>query len=321
MLMASVLVACSSNAPATVDQASGNSLSDSADGSAPSRSSPERPQGHTLLDTTSDIPGVLAPEDKSHFIDQPGVTEHTPPADTSVAAHNETLQDGNRPLDVIPDDPPIDGCVNCWWWDVLLSLLSTAIGAFAAIWYEGLGHPRLFFSIAEVSDAPRPGRGRARFLYVAVQNIPRTLWFISRRTAYACEGTIHFVDQAGNTYKPMPIRWSGNPEPLKSEISDGRVVTLLDRGLMALSRTADIPPDKSKTIDVAMRLASSSSAYGWTDESYAHNWSHPEFALPQGTYTVHIEIATGDRVFQHTLVLENPDSLDGFALHESKSHN
>lgn len=112
----------------------------------------------------------------------------------------------------------------------------------------------------------------------------------------------------------MPIRWDGNPEPLNPEVVNNKIKFLPDSRLMRLSRYIDIPPDESEGLAIAVRIDSDTDAYGWTGESYLHNWRHPEYRLPVGEYVARINLTTGDSVFKQDLRFTNPEGFESFDL-------
>lgn len=200
------------------------------------------------------------------------------------------------------------------------NLLFVFIGVVLALWYENLGAARLTISSGRTTDDVKPNGWRTRFLHLNVANVPRRKTpFVTRQTAFWCHGTITFFtldqEQIGS---PMPIRWDGNPEPLNPEVVNDRIEYLPDFRLMRLSRYIDIPPDETESLAVAVRIQGDANAFGWTSESYLHNWRHPDYALPPGEFVAHISISTGDNVFRQDFRLTNPEVFEKFDLINSK---
>ena len=201
-------------------------------------------------------------------------------------------------------------------YNVGLNLLLIFIGIVLALWYENLGAPKLKMSGARTTDSIKNNGWRTRFLHVDVKNEPRKKWwFVTRQTAFSCHGTITFLtsdyQQIGN---PMPIRWDGNPEPLIPEVIEREIKFLPDFRLMRLSRFIDIPPDESEGLAIAVRINGDMNAYGWTDESYLHNWHHPQYQLLAGEYIARISITTGDSVFKQDFRFTNAEKFEDFDL-------
>jgi hypothetical protein len=145
------------------------------------------------------------------------------------------------------------------------------------------------------TDENKQDGRRTRFLHVRVTNSPKRVPFVPKQTATSSHGTITFYDNDGNQLGiPMPIKWDGTPEPLNLEISNGKIVYLLDQRLLRGTRFIDIPPDESETLAIAVRILNKTNAYGWTGESYSHDWCHPAYEIPNGEYTAKIKVFSGD---------------------------
>lgn len=208
--------------------------------------------------------------------------------------------------------------------EILFQLLLLVIGIILALWYDGLGQPRIYLELMPTNiNTNNRYKGIARFPHVKVWNRPRRLPFLRRVSARRCHGNVRFLTLDGEEVheKAMPIRWSGNPEPLKYEISpqDGSLKRVVETSLFRASRFIDIPPDSGEAIDIAVRVYSESSAYGWNHESYIHDWQHPEFHLPTGAYIARVTIRSeGQMLAQRNFYMFNPESFDDFDLHENR---
>jgi hypothetical protein len=199
-------------------------------------------------------------------------------------------------------------------YNIALNLFLIIVGIVLALWYENLGAPKLKISGGSTTDSTKENVWRTRFLHLVVKNEPRKRWwFVIRQTAFSCHGTITFLTsnnkQIGN---PMPIRWDGNPEPLIPEIVKKEIKFLPDFRLIRLSRFIDIPADESESLAIAVRINDDLNAYGWTGESYLHNWRHPEYQLPTGEYIARISLTTGDSVFKQDFRFTNTEQFEFF---------
>jgi len=200
--------------------------------------------------------------------------------------------------------------------DIAISLFLTFIGIVIALWYENLGSPKLEITPGKTTDDVKDNGWRTRFLHLNVTNKPKKrIPLVTRQTASSCHGTISFLTldkkQAG---KAMPIRWDGNPEPIIPEIIDNKIVYLPDPRLIRLSRYIEIPPDETESLAVAIRIHGDANTYGWTSESYFHNWRHPEYELLPGEYIVRVCITSGDNIFRKDFQFTNPETFDAFDL-------
>lgn len=201
--------------------------------------------------------------------------------------------------------------------DWIINVLLAIIGVLFALWYENLGTSHLEINPEETSDSTRPdlNNHRVRFLHLNVTNKPKKLWFIPRQTAYSCHGTITFLDNQSNQIgPPMPIKWDGTVEPIKPEIVNTEIRYLVDNNLLRYTRYIDIPPDETESLAFAVRLDNEDVAFGWTGESYQHNWRHPVYKLLQGNYTARVKISSGDNQVQKDFMFKNTAKFDEFDL-------
>ncbi len=212
--------------------------------------------------------------------------------------------------------------------DVLIELILAFLGAFIALWYEGRRRPRLVMEIHDRAISYHPKRRtQVCFLHLAVRNVPRTRYsvfghkvnlpFLEPDTAFACEGTIGFLTSDGKRLhdRDLPIRWVGNPEPLKFEIDpQGKLVMLREPSLEHISLTTNIPPDRTARLDVAVREDNDPNAYGWNHESYIHNWKHPDFVIPQGRYVIEVRIQSGSQQASGKFYLTNGPTTEEFVV-------
>ena len=109
--------------------------------------------------------------DASAILDSTATPTTTDSPSTSLAQPAiVSTPEGTMAVAAGPDvtDAPVRRVRNWWdrwWFEVVLSLLSTTLGVVVALWYENLGAPRLFFEVSEPNDAERPQLGRVKFLY------------------------------------------------------------------------------------------------------------------------------------------------------------
>lgn len=204
------------------------------------------------------------------------------------------------------------------WVDIVLGFVMAIVSAVFALWYQGRNGPRFIITVGITSDDQRgiPPR-HVKFAHITVVNSPRHYWLLRRRTAHSCHGWVDFLNVEGRQVVPrMAIRWSGAPQPLKPELTNGGSVLLYDPSLLHSGGYVDIPPDRSATISPALRLEEPNAAFGWTTESYAYDWKHPKYALPFGQYIVRVTVQTEDYSEPKKFLLTNPRDFEGFAFAE-----
>jgi hypothetical protein len=160
------------------------------------------------------------------------------------------------------------------------------------------------------------GTEETLFLKLAVHNEPyKDLPFISRGTAFSCHGSISCFDMNKSKIFEMPIRWSNNPQPIRSEIDQGRVVTIIEPSLIRLSRYIDIPADEREELDVCYRAPAENLAIGWNSDSYWQPGGRfPDRMLPSGDYIIHVLVKHNDGSEQSDFLLHNPESIDEYRL-------
>jgi hypothetical protein len=134
------------------------------------------------------------------------------------------------------------------------------------------------------------------FATVRVSNQPlRGFWglLLTRASADGCVVSFSIVgpDTSSDVALDLPGRWSGAPEPYRTEIrrrqDDGweRVETF-DHRLVPGSFRFDIP-STGVGEEVAITVHREAQAFAFNSWSYAHPaWGKPEWRLPPGHYTV-----------------------------------
>lgn len=200
--------------------------------------------------------------------------------------------------------------------DFVVNLFFSFLGVALALWYENLGSPRLLLMRGKTTDNVKLKEKSTRFLHIVVKNSPKKVPLVRRQTAYSVHGTVTFIrksdgKQVGQT---MPIRWDGAPEPIKYEVENGKILSILDPRLVRISGYIDIPPDEQESFAIAVRIHGDKNAFGWTSESYFHDWRHPDYKLPTGEYMAKIKLTTGDATFEGEFPFVNLDAFETFDL-------
>lgn len=203
--------------------------------------------------------------------------------------------------------------------EIILQLVLVFVGVVVALWYDSFGDEKLTMQKYPTTHKDfQDKRGIGRFPHVGVKNaMPSKLPLIGRRTAINTHGTITFttLDDEPIHSRPMPIRWSAQPQPLKYELtSTDTPIELPDLSLVPIGQLMNISSGAEKVIDIAWRKSTSDIAYGWSHENILRGWEHPDFVIPQGEFKVKIELQTGDKVFRETFRLVNPKDFEGFDL-------
>ena len=200
-------------------------------------------------------------------------------------------------------------------WDFFFQIGLTAVGVVLALAYADLGKPRLRLEII-AHEKVLVGTEETLFLKLRVFNGPRKdMPFVSRGTAFSCHGSISFADMSNKIIFEMSIRWSNNPQPIRYDLDQGKISTLVDQSLIRASRFIDISADESEELDVCFRNPNEIIAYGWNSDSYMYKRSrHPERNIPSGDYLIRVKIKHNDGSVQSEFLLHNPQEISQFKL-------
>lgn len=116
----------------------------------------------------------------------------------------------------------------------------------------------------------------------------------------------------------MPARWSSAPEPISTNavlLPPGQVqlVHYLDPSRMSLGYTQDFARREEQQIAVAIKFSDGTS-WGWTQESYQHNWRHPSWRLPNELLRVQVRLVSDGRDFVSEFQIDCRAKVDEFAV-------
>jgi hypothetical protein len=202
------------------------------------------------------------------------------------------------------------------------AFLGACLSTIFVLFFERLRNPRLFLDVGEPAEGNFPNEGRCKWLHMRVANqnmckVIRRVFLLDRHPAYACYALVSFYDISAKAIhrKPMLARWVETPEPV-SVISHNHEVAHIPDPAKAI-RHYTISPGTSATIDIAFRAERDSTAFGWNNESYWHNWRNKEFRLPKRPLLyVQVRVLTAGHVFEKFFALRN-DAYDLFGLMET----
>jgi hypothetical protein len=160
------------------------------------------------------------------------------------------------------------------------------------------------------------------FAPVRIINEPLSgIWglLLTRQSAEGCivNFTIRAAGQEKALLSGLPGRWSGTPEPYRSDTQldqAGRLVTIetFDHTLVPDSFRFNVPSTGGAE-EVALVVFRDGAAYAFNSWSYAHpKWRKPDWKLEPGTYEVVVRAsATGDETSAiFTLTVSAEDGLD-----------
>jgi len=112
--------------------------------------------------------------------------------------------------------------------------------------------------------------------------------------------------------REMPARWASAPEPFNSSASCD-AVPAIDFWKMSLGYLADFAPREEHAVAVAIKF-SDGTCWGWTPESYVHQWRHPDWRLPSELLRVRAHVMADGRDFYADFVLDASASSAEFKI-------
>lgn len=160
------------------------------------------------------------------------------------------------------------------------------------------------------------------FAPIRIINVPLSgVWgqLLTRQSAEGCivSFTIRTAGQKKALVSDLPGRWSGTPEPYRTDTQldqGGRLVTIdiFDHTLVPESFRFNIP-STGVAEEVSLVVSRDGEAYAFNSWSYAHpKWRRPDWKLEPGIYEVIVRArATGDETSAIlTLTVSAEDGLD-----------
>jgi hypothetical protein len=203
----------------------------------------------------------------------------------------------------------------------ILSLVSGIIGILIVLWIERQRRPSLTLKLGqtgEIKDDDPLKRTPSKWLHVQVhnRNVPKWLaWVYHGEPALSCRAwiTFHHLDGQRVFDREMVVRWSGSDEP-KVEILNtekGQAARLI-----GAQNSFDIPPGEHTDIDIVFRAKSDDDCYGWNNESYLHNWRHPDWHLEKERYIAKVRVKTGGHEYVNAFLIANDVRYEDFRLVE-----
>jgi len=206
----------------------------------------------------------------------------------------------------------------------VISLLASIIGVLTVLWIDRQRRPRLRMTVGipgTIDKADPLKRPVTTFLHVRVENqktnFPVSL-FYDAEMALSCAAwlTFHHLDGHRVFDREIVARWTETPEPSFRPIThDGKVAVMLS----GVKNSVDIPTGEYANLDVAVRMLGERECYGWNNESYLHNWRHPDWKLKRGRYLVNVRVRSGGREFKDVFLLVNDVPHRDFRLEQASA--
>jgi hypothetical protein len=202
-----------------------------------------------------------------------------------------------------------------------INLVAGIIGILIVLWIERQRRPRLTIKLGQpvqINEEDPLHRPLSIWLHVQIhnKNVPKWLaWVYDGEPALACRAWISFYHLNGQRLfdREMVARWFGSDEP-KVEVINTREGQALR--LIGAQTSFDIPPGEYTDVDVVFRAKEEDDCYGWNNESYLHNWHHPDWRLEKGRYIARVRAKTGGREYTNTFLIANDVPYIDFKLIE-----
>lgn len=172
----------------------------------------------------------------------------------------------------------------------IISLIASILAVILTLYVDRSRLPCIGVTIEEEGMGYRNyvGKGRWKFIRVVVKNLkmPYALrWAGPRQTAENCKATLEFYDDKGQPLFSMRGRWASTPE-----IPYVPKDAILERSLYP--DPVSISAGGSEVLDVVVQEENDTSAYGWNNEAYLNSWKTQRYRLPEGNYSLKINIVT-----------------------------
>ena len=202
-----------------------------------------------------------------------------------------------------------------------INLLAGIIGILIVLWIERQRRPSITITLGQpghIKEGDPLKRPPCTWLHVQVhnRNVPKWLaWVYHGEPALACRAwiTFHHLDGQRVFDREMNARWSGSNQPKVESINteEGQLARLV-----GAEDSFDIPPGDQTTLDVVFRAKDESECYGWNNQSYLHNWRHPEWKLEKDRYVATVRVKTGGQEYTNAFLIVNDVPYSDFRLVE-----
>jgi hypothetical protein len=203
-------------------------------------------------------------------------------------------------------------------------VLGAALAILFAIFVEWLRKPQLTLSIGNTDIVRSSGAtfpihdGKSLRVRVFAEPLWRITRWMMRSPALQCRGKIsfHHLDGQYLYSREMGARWAGTPEPLQTigVNPNGEPISMIDPYKIVTPSRVDIGTEEHESLDVVARYDNDLDCYGWSNESYLHDWRNPAWRVPAGRYLVRVDIRCGGQSWNNAFRLINDVPRDDFRL-------
>lgn len=194
-------------------------------------------------------------------------------------------------------------------------ILGILLGWLFVRFWEELRKPNLKLQIGGDGFWPQNTNPKTKFVHVKVVNLKRNLLmglFLSSPTANNARAWVSFHDYLTKTeIVKMNGRWTSKREPV--DYATGKI----DLAEVLIPPRETIPPEEESNISIALKDDGKSACFGFNNESYLHNWRHPDYELIDKRYIVKVKVSAEGKEWVKNFLLQNPgNSLKQFKISE-----
>jgi hypothetical protein len=180
---------------------------------------------------------------------------------------------------------------------LLYVLLPVLVSVFASLLVTYLYDRATSPSLEVVPDGgpratgPGPADRRHQFLQIKVRQ-RRAPWpFGTRRPAWRTRATMEVFDCAGRAvFDSIVARWSGSQQPFRTQVVGGTRAQVPDESLIPLGQCFDVHSNVEEQIDVAVKYEGGAECWIFSNESYFHAWTKPDWRLDCGEYYIRLQL-------------------------------
>lgn len=197
--------------------------------------------------------------------------------------------------------------INAWkdnpWIIAAVFLLG---GLFLQRIFDEVTKPNIKLKIGETAVIKRQGKPDTKFLHITVENKIRNIVSkILRKnntTSYTKANLIFKYPNSKAEILRIVGRWTSKKEPVDYQTN------LPDIGEALLVPREVIPAGEEVNLAIALKEDGSKEFYAFNNESYLHNWKHPDYELTDKEYLLEVEILSEGNVWRKSFSIINSGS-------------
>lgn len=177
---------------------------------------------------------------------------------------------------------------------------------------EALRKPSISFKLSDDQEFTK-GNKKYKFINLIISNNRRNFikkFLFGNIPINNARVWLRFNDYSSNVeFLKIDARWASTKEPV-----DYNTNQLIIPEIILPSRDT-IPVGEEAAVSVAIKESGEDSFFPFNNQSYLHNWKHPDYELTDKKYWLEILLLTDGEEYKHKFLLTNPSkSLRNFKL-------